>query len=1059
MPCCRCNGSGSCRGCSCAKNGEICTNCLPLRRGHCRNTGPRDLPIATSPNHAESTAPGNALPQATSLVTSPEQPTQTLIGNTDRAGDPHETSDACAVASTADLLPPYTPLSTVDHAYRWGSADGPAICLKVNSCYEETVHWRRNVFSVPSGKAGKEFVAEMARLYLSYAEESQIESFALTAAMTLPPLILQKPYRGSKARDHVKCVERRMQLWRDGDIDSLLHEGRAIQQRLGPYADNNTHDARTFANHMMNGKVKSAVRLLTSDPKGTPLPLDKVVSSSSGTDTVRNILHKKHPAGRPVTVSTLLPEDGAPQPTHPIVFESLTGHLIRATALRTEGAAGPSGIDALGWRRICTSFHDASRALCDAIAAVSRRLCTTYVDPVGLKALISCRLIALDKQPGVRPIGIGEVSRRIIGKAILSIIKEDILKTAGVKQLCVGQQSGCEAAIHAMTTVFDTPSCQAILQVDATNAFNNLNRRAALINIHRSCPSLATILTNTYRQESSMFIGGEVIPSCEGTTQGDPLAMAMFALAVLPLIDSLNPEVNQCWYADDASAGGELQDLKSWWDRLSQLGPQYGYFPNPGKTWLIVKEQHHVTAQDAFGDTGISITTEGKQYLGAAIGSADFSEEFVKRKVEEWTAEIEKLALIAKTHPHAAYAAYTHGLSHKWKFLLRTIPSLRNLLSPLETAIRTRLIPAFTSKSDLNDHVRGVLALPPRLGGLGVANPQEECEHEYAASRKVSSPLTEQILQQPHPIQSYNVEGQKECRKAISQEKRQRTGDEAERLLQKLPEQMERMVNLAAEKGASSWLAALPIDEHGFHLHKSAFRDAICLRYGWTPEHLPEKCICGSHFSVEHALTCSHGGFRFLRHNEIRDLTAKLLMEVCPNVKTEPELQPLTGENLTYTSANRQDSARLDVRAQGFWGEQRQDAFSDVRVFNPHAPSNRHSSLEACYRKHEKEKRRSYDQRIREIERGSFAPLVFSATGGMGPAAQIVYKRLASMISEKSSQSYSTTMGWIRCRLSFSLLRSAIMCIRGSRSSYHHPIYPSVPIDVIAREGRVTDQQ
>ena len=173
----------------------------------------------------------------------------------------------------------------------------------------------------------------------------------------------------------------------------------------------------------------------------------------------------------------------------------------------------------------------------------------------------------------------------------------------------------------------------------------------------------------------------------------------------------------------------------------------------------------------------------------------------------------------------------------------------------------------------------------------------------------------------------------------------------------------------------------------------------------------------------------------------------------------EPELQPLTGENLTYTSANRQDSARLDVRAQGFWGEQRQDAFFDVRVFNPHAPSNRHSSLEACYRKHEKEKRRAYDQRIREIERGSFAPLVFSATGGMGPAAQIVYKRMASMISEKSSQSYSTTMGWIRCRLSFSLLRSAIMCIRGSRSSYHHPIYPSVPIDVIAREGRVTDQQ
>ena len=162
------------------------------------------------------------------------------------------------------------------------------------------------------------------------------------------------------------------------------------------------------------------------------------------------------------------------------------------------------------------------------------------------------------------------------------------------------------------------------------------------------------------------------------------------------------------------------------------------------------------------------------------------------------------------------------------------------------------------------------------------------------------------------------------------------------------PAQLERMRSLAAEKGASNWLSALPIDKHGFNLHKTAFHDAICLRYGWTPEWLPDKCSCGSQFNVEHALTCSHGGFRFLRHNEIRDLTAMLFTEVCPNVRTEPELQPLTGEILSLASANREDSARLDIRVQGFWGEQRQDAFFDLWVFNPHASSNRCSSLEAC---------------------------------------------------------------------------------------------------------------
>ena len=185
---------------------------------------------------------------------------------------------------------------------------------------------------------------------------------------------------------------------------------------------------------------------------------------------------------------------------------------------------------------------------------------------------------------------------------------------------------------------------------------------------------------------------------------------------------------------------------------------------------------------------------------------------------------------------------------------------------------------------------------------------------------------------------------------------------------------------------------------------------------------MPEKCVCGSSFAVEHALMCNRGRFSFLRHNEIRDFSAKMLTEVCSNVGIEPELQPLTEENLTLRTANRQDEARLDIMALGFWGERRQDAFFDVKVFNPHAPSNRLTSPSACYKKHEKEKRRAYDQRVREIEQGTFTPLVFSATGGMDPAAQVFYARLAALISEKQQQSYSTMMGWICCCLSFSLL-------------------------------------
>ena len=83
--------------------------------------------------------------------------------------------------------------------------------------------------------------------------------------------------------------------------------------------------------------------------------------------------------------------------------------------------------------------------------------------------------------------------------------------------------------------------------------------------------------------------------------------------------------------------------------------------------------------------------------------------------------------------------------------------------------------------------------------------------------------------------------------------------------------------------------------QHGFYLSKTAFWDAIHLRYEWKHERLPDKCVCGVWFSVEHALTSPRGGFTFVRPNEIRDMTANLLSEVCHGVQTEPDLQPLTG--------------------------------------------------------------------------------------------------------------------------------------------------------------------
>ena len=117
---------------------------------------------------------------------------------------------------------------------------------------------------------------------------------------------------------------------------------------------------------------------------------------------------------------------------------------------------------------------------------------------------------------------------------------------------------------------------------------------------------------------------------------------------------------------------------------------------------------------------------------------------------------------------------------------------------------------------------------------------------------------------------------------------------------------------------------------------------------------------------VSHAFSCPTGSYVILRHNEIRDATASMLKEVTSSVETEPMLQPLTGEQLNYHSAKTEDNCRLDIKCSGFWSAS-QDAFFDVRVFNPMASSNQTFDINTIYKSNEKEMKRGYDQRIREI--------------------------------------------------------------------------------------------
>ena len=251
-------------------------------------------------------------------------------------------------------------------------------------------------------------------------------------------------------------------------------------------------------------------------------------------------------------------------------------------------------------------------------------------------------------------------------------------------------------------------------------------------------------------------------------------------------------------------------------------------------------------------------------------------------------------------------------------------------------------------------------------------------------------------------------------------------------IYERAPDNLKRTLDLSSEKGSSVWLTVVPLHEFGFHLNKREFRDAIKLRYDWPIEDIPDRCVCGDIFSVDHSMVCKKGGFIIQRHNELRDLEADLLSMVCKDVEIEPQLQDVTGEQLS-SGSNLAKEARLDIHARGFW-EKHQSAFFDIRVCHPNAESYKQMEPKQIYRLHENEKKRSYSRRVLDIEHGSFTPLVFTSTGGMGPECLRFHSRLAELIADKKGEHYSRTISWIRARTSFALLRSALICLRGSRT-------------------------
>ena len=147
-----------------------------------------------------------------------------------------------------------------------------------------------------------------------------------------------------------------------------------------------------------------------------------------------------------------------------------------------------------------------------------------------------CRLIPLDKNLGLRSTGVSESLRRIIRKDVDLAIKEEVISSVKSLQVCAGHEAGCEAAIHAMDSMFKDENTDAALLIDAKNAFNLVNREAFIRNFKITFLTFAKTVSNCYSSLSSLFhIGGDELKS-EGATEGDTIAIIVYAIATISLI-------------------------------------------------------------------------------------------------------------------------------------------------------------------------------------------------------------------------------------------------------------------------------------------------------------------------------------------------------------------------------------------------------------------------------------------------------------------------------------------------------------------------------------------
>ena len=580
----------------------------------------------------------------------------------------------------------------------------------------------------------------------------------------------------------------------------------------------------------------------------------------------------------------------------------------------------------------------------------------------------------------------------------------------------------------------ENASGMGLLLVDASNAFNSVSRVAALWNVRVLWPRCSRFLFNCYRGQAILTLQGssKSILSKEGITQGDPLSMHMYAIAILPLIRAMKDHHKwfQSWFADDSSYAAKLVNLREWFMKLSLLGPQFGYNPNPRKTVVIVHPSYTEEAKQLFDDIGITVV-EGHRFLGGFIGSKASTQEYIQERVGMWVRRIEKLSETAVSQPQAAFVALSKVLQFEWSYLQRVVNDDSAAYLPISECITDRFLPSILGGM-ISEEERLLFSLPTRMGGLGIPDPTKSCQNAFTTSKTGTKSLVKAMkFEEEFSMERHRSE-LKAARTKLAESQKASNRAKLDKVLQTIDSKKKRAVMRAVEGKTSHWLTVMPIAKHHFDLSAAEFRDALSLRYCRPSLGLPAICDgCSAPFSLEHALDCKKGGLVIQRHNEVRDALGDIAAKAYQEVTKEPIIREADDtQSITALVA--------DLRIRGVWQPQAEALF-DIRVVDTDAQSYAHRTVDDVLISAEKEKKKKYNEAA-AARHASFSPFVVSVDGYMGKEAKTVLSRVADKLASSWGKSYAVVMGWVQARMSFAILRATNLCVRGSRTKWRSGI-------------------